>query len=254
MACLRASLDAAGIDVFASQAEHGLGQWEINLDYCPALEMADRHVVYKEGAKELALREGLSLTFMALPVADEIGPLATCTARWLARRHAGLRRRAGRPALVADGARVPGRLDGPPRRDRASRSLRELLQAPRRAVLGCGQRLGRRQPHTLLPGGRVRPVVADRASLPRRRRQPYLAIAAVIAAGLDGIDRGLDPGAPVVGNAYEYGELPRPPASLGQAIDVFERSEFGPDAFGKEAIRNLAFRTHGTNGRPICET
>src|SRR5258706_16110540 len=62
---IRAHADASAIDVEFSKGEWGPGQHEINLRYAEALEMADRHVIYKLAAKEIAARAGRSLTFMA---------------------------------------------------------------------------------------------------------------------------------------------------------------------------------------------
>src|SRR5262249_4482527 len=62
---IRRGIDAAGIPVEFSKGEASLGQHEINLRYADALEMADRHTIYKNGAKEIAGLLGRSITFMA---------------------------------------------------------------------------------------------------------------------------------------------------------------------------------------------
>ena len=62
---IRRKVDESGVPVEFSKGEWGPGQHEINLRYTEALEMADRHVIYKHAAKEIALSQGLSLTFMA---------------------------------------------------------------------------------------------------------------------------------------------------------------------------------------------
>jgi glutamine synthetase len=69
---------------------------------------------------------------------------------------------------------------------------------------------------------------------------PYLAMAAMIAAGLDGIALQCDPGLPVAGDADARAELPRPPASLGEAIAAFEASSFGPAFLGEEVAKHYA--------------
>jgi glutamine synthetase len=63
---------------------------------------------------------------------------------------------------------------------------------------------------------------------------PYLAAAALIAAGLEGIKSRIDPGPPVDGDADARQDLQRPPSSLGEAITAFDRSDFVKDAFGPE--------------------
>src|SRR5256886_13646332 len=62
---IRNAMDAAAVPVEFSKGEAGKGQHEINLEYADALEMADRHVIYKNGAKEIASLAGRSITFMA---------------------------------------------------------------------------------------------------------------------------------------------------------------------------------------------
>ena len=73
---IRNGVDNAGIPVEFSKGEAGLGQHEINLEYAEALEMADRHVIYKNAAKEIAGLHGRSLTFMAKY--DMGGPGSSC--------------------------------------------------------------------------------------------------------------------------------------------------------------------------------
>ncbi len=66
-------MNAADIEVEFSKSEWGLGQQEVNLRYTDALEMADRHALYKNGVKELAALSGMAASFMAKPRIDEIG-------------------------------------------------------------------------------------------------------------------------------------------------------------------------------------
>ncbi|MER3452379.1 MAG: glutamine synthetase, partial [Acidimicrobiia bacterium] len=70
---IRNAMDAAGIPVEFSKGEAGRGQHEINLRFAPALEMADRHAVYKNGTKEIAALAGRALTFMAKWSNEECG-------------------------------------------------------------------------------------------------------------------------------------------------------------------------------------
>ncbi|MGQ0668206.1 MAG: hypothetical protein ACT4PO_00785 [Actinomycetota bacterium] len=74
---------------------------------------------------------------------------------------------------------------------------------------------------------------------------PYLAAAAILAAGLDGIERSLDPGPPFVGNAYEDPELPRTPESLLDALSAFEASAFVAETFGKEVVEHYGAHARG---------
>jgi glutamine synthetase len=68
---------------------------------------------------------------------------------------------------------------------------------------------------------------------------PYLAYAATIAAGLHGIEHGLDPGPRFDGNAYAAPELPRVPSSLAEALDTFTTSKVAADAFGSDVHDHL---------------
>jgi glutamine synthetase len=70
---LRNQLKAGGIPVEGSKAEYGAGQMEVNLLYCGALEMADRHVIFKHAVKEIAQAHGFLATFMAKPFSDQPG-------------------------------------------------------------------------------------------------------------------------------------------------------------------------------------
>ncbi len=74
---------------------------------------------------------------------------------------------------------------------------------------------------------------------------PYLAAAAIIAAGLDGMEKGLDPGPPVTGNAYAREDLPRPPRSLGDSLEAFRASEFASSAFGRGVVDHYADHAQG---------
>ena len=70
---IRNRLDAAGVPIEGSKGEWGHGQQEINLRHTDPLEMADRHVIYKHGAKEIAWQKGVSATFMAKPSSSQAG-------------------------------------------------------------------------------------------------------------------------------------------------------------------------------------
>jgi glutamine synthetase len=65
---------------------------------------------------------------------------------------------------------------------------------------------------------------------------PYLAAAALVAAGLDGIERRLDPGPAFVGNAYASDDLPAAPRSLGEALEAFDANGFVSSAMGKDVV------------------
>jgi glutamine synthetase len=70
---IRNAMDGAGVPIEFSKGEAGKGQHEINLSYAAAVEMADRHDIYKNGAKEIAGQLGRSITFMAKYSSEEVG-------------------------------------------------------------------------------------------------------------------------------------------------------------------------------------
>ena len=75
---------------------------------------------------------------------------------------------------------------------------------------------------------------------PRRRLQPYLALAASLASGLDGIANKIEPPEVFVGDIYQARDLPRVPYTLSQAVEKFEKSEFAKAAFGDEVVEHYS--------------
>jgi glutamine synthetase len=67
---------------------------------------------------------------------------------------------------------------------------------------------------------------------------PYLGFAAMLAAGIDGIEHATDPGPELVGNAYEAAGAEPFPATLGEAVDAWEGSDFAKHAFGEEVWKH----------------
>ena len=164
---VRNGMEGAGIRVETSKGEAWPGQHEINFRYADALTMADNHVIYKNGAKELAHLNGCSVTFMAKPDHTWIG--SSChihSSLWRGDENA-VRRRERRLQAV------------PRRADRASqgagdlrRTDDQLVQALRSRQLGAHDaRLGSRQPNVRLPDRGARERVAHRDAHPRGRRQ-----------------------------------------------------------------------------------
>ncbi len=165
---IRNGMQGAGIRVETSKGEAWPGQQEINFRYDDALTMADNHVVYKNGAKEIAHLNGCSITFMAKPHHTWIG--SSCHI------HSSLWQN-GKSAFTGESEHVqavPRRTD----RVRAGargllRAERELVQAVRLGLVGADDaRLGPRQPHLRLPHRRLRLGDARRVAHPGRRREP----------------------------------------------------------------------------------
>jgi glutamine synthetase len=231
---LRTGMAGAGMAVESAKGECNLGQHEIAFRYDDALVTCDNHSLYKTGAKEIAAQEGMSITFMS-KVNQREGN--SCHL------HISLRTEDGEPVL-ADGHElsrlgehfVAGQLA----------HLRELtlFYAPnvnsyKRYVAGSfaptAVRWGRdnRTCALRLVGHDSSLRVENR--VPGADVNPYLAVAAAIAAGLDGIDQELPLESAFFGNAYES-EGPRVPSTLRDSMDLWEKSELARAAFGDEVV------------------
>ena len=165
---IRNGMHAAGIRVETSKGEAWPGQQEINFRFADALTMADNHVIYKNGAKEIAFLHGCSITFMAKPFEDWIGN--SCHI------HSSLFRD-GEAAFATDEALFDRWLAG----QIACAKELAIFFAPtinsykRYAAgqLGADDaRVGQRQPHLRVPRRRPRDGAARRDADPGRRREP----------------------------------------------------------------------------------
>ncbi len=231
---IRNGMTGAGMVVESAKGECNPGQHEIAFRYTTALRTCDQHAIYKNGSKEIASQQGKSLTFMAKyneregnschihlslrsqdgdPVFAEGHGMSEMMKHFLAGQLAGLReltyflapninsykrfvKGSFAPTAVAWG------------RDNRTCALR---------VVGHGQSL---RFENRVPGGDV---------------NPYLAVAALIAAGLHGVEQKLELEDEFVGNAYAS-DRPTVPTTLREAADLFAASEIAQEAFGKEVV------------------
>ncbi len=243
---IRRHLDRSGVPVEFSKGEWGPGQNEINLRYADFLEMSDRHVIYKQAAKEIALQNGLAVTFMA-----KLDERYAGSSMHL---HSSLWSKDGRKSLFdpAEGGVGPG---GYPDRFRwwlgglihHARAL-TLLFAPTvnsyqrfRAGSFAPTRIAWSKDNRTV-GFRVvghGPSLRVECRIPGADGNPYLAFAGTLAAGLDGLERKIEPPAIFEGDAYQAEELPRVPGTLPEAIAVFEESDLFAKAFGKDVVEHL---------------
>lgn len=243
---IRNEMDAAGIPIWACQAEYGLGQWEVNLEHADPVEMADRHVIYKAGVKEMALQSDLACTFMARPNEDMGSSGHYHISLWQGGQPAFTDGQQGKQLSAVSGSFIAGLM----------RHLDEtaLLFAP--YVNSYKRHLTEDFGGGINAWGFDNRTIAFRVvghgdslriehRYPGADANPYLAATAILAAGLDGIERSLDPGPPFVGNAYEDPELPRTPESLLDALRTFEASEFVAETFGKEIVEHYAAHARG---------
>jgi glutamine synthetase len=233
---IRRLVHASAIPVEFSKGEWGPGQHEINLRYAEALEMADRHVLYKTAAKEIAAAHGHSVTFMAKWNAALAGSSLHV--------HMSLWNDRDQPAFAPSGDPQPlfrhflGGLLAHARElawlwaptVNSYKRYREGTFAPTRITWSVDNRT---------VGFRVvghGPSLRVECRIPGADANPYLAYAGLLAAGLDGIERKLDPGPPFAGDAYRGADLPRVPQTLAAAIDELERSPFARAAFGDAVV------------------
>ena len=228
---IRNAMQAAGMQVESSKGEAWAGQQEINFRYAGALTTADNHVVYKNGAKEIAQLGGCSITFMAKPDHTWVG--SSCHV------HGSLWR--GEENAFAGESEtfrqfLAGWIAG-------ARELAIFL-AP---TINSFKRYaaGSWAPTTLAWGYDNRTcgfrVVGHGASarvetrIPGADVNPYLAFAALLAAGLHGIEAGLEPPPVFEGNAYES-DVERFPTSLREAISELEHGTIARAALGDEVV------------------
>ena len=240
---VRNEMLGADVPVEFSKGEAGRGQHEVNVTYGRALEVADRHLVFKNGVKEIADQCGRSATFMAKWSMAEVGSSCHIHASvWDVESGAALMAGDDPASQLSDVGRrfVAGLID-------AARQMTWLWApyvnsykryvpgswAPTAAVWGqdnrtCGFRLvghgeGRRV-ECRIPGADV---------------NPYLALAGILAAGLWGVERELELPAPFEGNAYRATDVARVPTTLVEAIAELEASPVAAHAFGDDVHHHL---------------
>ncbi len=238
------ALEKSGVPVEGSKGEWGPGQQEINLEYSELLEQADRNVLYKHAAREIAHHQGLAVTFMAkwderlagssmhqhLSLWDpegkrnlfagqvRLGPVSCSNlfgwflAGWMARAEE-------LAVCYAPSVNSYKRYQSASFAPTAIAWSHDNRTAGFR-VVGHGESL---RIECRIPG-------AD--------ANPHLAYAAALAAGLDGIRRRIEPPQIFQGNAYAAKALPRVPNTLRDAIAKFESSGFAREAFGEEFVEH----------------
>jgi len=240
---IRNEMIGAGVPIEFSKGEAGRGQHEINVTYGRALEVADRHLVFKNGVKEIADQCGRAATFMAKWSMAEVGSSCHVHASlWDAATGAPVMADPQSPADLSQVGRqfVAGLLQGARQLTwmwapyvNSYRRYMPGSWAPTAVVWGvdnrtCGFRIvGHGE------GCRVE------CRVPGADANPYLALAAVIAAGLWGIEHELELAAPFAGNAYEAAEVPRIPSTLVEAIGELESSAVAAEAFGDDVHYHL---------------
>ncbi|MEU6722557.1 glutamine synthetase family protein [Nonomuraea wenchangensis] len=237
---IRRGMEGAGMYVESAKGECNLGQHEIAFRYDEALRTCDNHAIYKNGAKEIAAQEGRAITFMAKPNQREGN---SCHI------HISLRSADGEPVMAGDGPHGLSRLGAHFIAGQLA-CLRELtlLLAPnvnsyKRFVPGSFAPtavkwgLDNRTCALRLVGHGLSLRIENR--VPGGDVNPYLAVAALVAAGLHGIDGELALEDPYAGNAYDSG-ADTVPATLRDALTLFEGSKPAREAFGEDVVGHYA--------------
>ena len=248
---IRSHLERSGIPCESSKGEWGPGQQEIGLRYADALEMADRHVLYKHAAKEIAWKHGCAVTFMAKW--DERYAGSSCHI------HMSLWDSKGKKAMF-DGNEQLGSVKSSPTfrwfLGGWMKHIRELFAfyAPypasyKRYVAGSFAPTGVAWSYDNRTAGFR--IVGHGQSLriecraPGADANPYLAFAATLAAGLDGIEHHIEPPPSFEGDVYAARELPQVPHSLNESIHALAESDWARGVFGEAVIDHYLhfFRT-----------
>jgi glutamine synthetase len=237
-------LKLSGITVENSKGEWGLGQHEVNIGYCDVLEMADKHALYKQCLKEIADQAGVSVTFMAKPAQGQAG--SGCHIH-LSLWRDGKNAFAGEHQLgsirCSDEFRwfLGGWIAHAPEfmvfyapTINSYKRYEDLSWAPTRLAWSQDNRTG---------GFRV--VGRDSSlriecRLPGADTNPYLAFAASLASGLDGIANRIEPPPAFDGDIYAASALPRVPYTLEHASDLFEASSFAKESLGANVMEHYA--------------
>lgn len=235
----RRHLKYSGIPVETSKGEWGLGQHEINVRYSDARTTADNHVLFKQCLKEVADSLGISVTFMAKFATDRAGSSSHIhLSLW----------KDGKNIFAGDdqlgpvkgtsnhfkwflGGWIAHVNDVMPFYAPTVNSYKRFVDgswAPTRLAWSSDNRTA---------GFRVvgnGPSLRIECRIPGADCNPYLALAASIASGLDGIRNRIEPPECFIGDIYSARNLPRVPYTLAEAISKFGDSAFAKEVFGEK--------------------
>lgn len=240
----RKHLQKSGIQVENSKGEWGLGQHELNIEYAEVLEMADRHVVFKQCLKEIADAMGISISFMAKFDQKQAG--SSCHIH-LSLTRDGKNAFTGKeslgPVKASDyfkwflGGWIKYVPDVMPFYAPTINSYKRYVDgswAPTRLAWSYDNRTA---------GFRVvgkGESLRIECRIPGADCNPYLAFAASLASGLKGIEEKITPPDIFVGDIYAAQHLPRVAYSLEEALNIFENSPFAKDSFGEKVVEHYS--------------
>lgn len=244
-AAARRHLKKSGVPVENSKGEWGLGQHELNVQYAEILEMADRHIIYKQCLKELADKMDLSVTFMAKYHEDGAG--SSChihISLWKGENNAFSGKKKFGPVNGSDifkyflGGWIKYSPEIMPFYAPTVNSYKRYVDAswaPTRLAWSYDNRTA---------GFRVvghGKSLRIECRIPGADCNPYLAFAASLACGLEGVKNKIEPPKIFEGDVYVAKDLPRVPYSLSEATDIFEKSKFAKKVFGKNVVEHYVY-------------
>jgi glutamine synthetase len=238
---IRNQMTEARIPIEFSKGEAAPSQHEVNIRYDDVLESADRSVLFKHGAKEIAWLNGYGLTFMAKPYAEWTGSSGHL--------HMSLWDPAGEKALFFDDGTTPYGM---------SQTMRwflgGMMALQRELALFIAPTINSYKRYAVASWAPVNVVwgrdnrttgfriVGNGSELHIENRFPggdmnaYLAYAAEVGAGLYGIAHKIEPPAEYKGNGYLAKGFDRMPRALYEAIDLLEKSKAAVEIFGREVV------------------
>ncbi len=245
LAAIAGAMGQLGWGVSALDHEDGNGQFEVNFGHAEALRTADRFTLLRTVVADVAAAHGAIATFMPKPLSGSTGSGAHL--------HISAEGDGANAFLDDSDPRGLGLssaaysfIAGVLAHGRALSALTmPTVNSYRRLYSGGGASGATWSPTAIVYGGNNRTAML-RVPAPGRFEDraidsscnPYLAIAGVVAAGLDGVERGLDPGAPIEGAANPVGVETLPP-TLSAALDALELDLVLRDALGEEAVAEL---------------
>lgn len=240
MRAIRNGLQGAGIPVENSKGEASAGQEEINVRYAEALTMADRHAIIKNGCKEIAWSRGKAITFLAKWNYTAAGSSSHV--------HQSLWSLDGKPLFFDPNGRygmsklmehyVAGLLA---HAGEITLALAPYINSYKRFVAGTfaptkavWSKDNRTAGYRLCGDGTKGIRIECRVG--GSDLNPYIAFAALLAAGIDGIEKQMELEDPFSGDAYGAAGVREVPKTLRDATDMFTNSKLLRDAFGDDVV------------------
>ncbi len=241
---VRRHLTASGIPVENSKGETGRGQHEMNIRYADVLEMADRHTIMKLAMKDIADQLGVSVTFMAKPESDQAG--SSChihLSLWSGDDNAFAGDTTVGPIECSNTflgflggwmARVEELMPMFAPTVNSYKRFQEASWAPTNIAWSYDNRTAG---FRIVGSG---PSLRIECRIPGADVNPYLAYAAALAGGVDGIENATQPPEMFSGDVYAAQDLKAVPGTLAAAIPAFANSSFVREALTDEVQQHYA--------------